>query len=39
MLANISANPISASTSGTKLEIHHGMVAFQSNSGVWLVVK
>ena len=33
VLANMSASPSSASRLGTKLEIHHGVAAFQSNSG------
>jgi len=39
MLPNMSAMPISASTFGTKLEIHHDVVAFQSNNGGWPAVK
>ena len=38
-LAKLSASPISASRFGTKLEIHHGVVSFQSNTGVWPLLK
>ena len=31
----MSASPNSASRLGTKLEIHHGVAALQSNSGAW----
>jgi putative ABC transport system substrate-binding protein len=37
MLAYMSASPSSASKLGTKLEIHHGVAAFQSKSGAWAV--
>ena len=39
VLANMSASPSSASRLGTKLEIHHGVAAFQSNSGAWPALK
>jgi hypothetical protein len=39
LLANMSASPSSASRLGTKLEIHHGVATFQSNTGAWPALK
>jgi len=38
-LAKLSASPSSASRLGTKLEIHQGVAARQSNSGAWPALK
>src|SRR3954449_10348510 len=39
ILANMSASPNSASRLGTKLEIHQGVTATQSNAGAWPTLK
>jgi hypothetical protein len=39
MLANMSTMPSSASRLGTKLEIHQGVIAFQSNCAAWPAVR
>ena len=39
MLANRSASPSYASKLGTKLQIHHGVAALQSNTGAWPALK